>query len=115
MTTTTSGRQQEPTRPLDRGVSTVPRTNPPRDQVRILHTPAEAFDAFKGSFTRNAKGNLGTNYDGAILSVFARRDGLFAWSIRDFKGVQFSPGGYDDEEDALLGLWEVTAGGFWLA
>jgi hypothetical protein len=66
----------------------------------------QMWDEFKAGFRRSKKGNLWRNYEGVTLTVFRRPwDGGFGWSISDSEGPEFSPGGFEDEEDALEALW----------
>ena len=45
------------------------------------------------------------NRQGLTLTVFRRAtDGRYGWSIKDDDGLHWSPGGYDDEEEALDAL-----------
>jgi hypothetical protein len=66
-------------------------------------------------FFRSRKGNLYCRRGDLCLTVFARRDGSYAWCIADGDDPSYSPDTYADEDEALDALLaaveEVSAHG----
>jgi hypothetical protein len=59
---------------------------------------------FQAGFKRSKRGNLWRHYEGLTLCVFKRDDDYFAWSISDADGPRYSPGAFEDEDEALASL-----------
>ncbi len=78
---------------------------PARRQAE-LDSRIAAWDDFlnPANWGRSRKGNLWREFEGATLTVFSRRDGLFGWSIADHTGPQYSPDGFETEDEALEAL-----------
>ena len=53
------------------------------------------------AWKRSKRGNLWRNWLGMTLTIFKRDDGYFGWCIVDSEEKQFSPGGFESEEDAM--------------
>lgn len=85
------------------------------DDGGVVVTPereAALFEEFAAGFKRSKKQNLWREYHGETLTVFQRpTDGSFGWCIADGQSSpRFSPGGFQDEDDALLSLWREVSG-----
>ena len=74
---------------------------------RNLKAVLAEFAEFQAGFRRNQKANLSRHFDGQTVAVFRRPwdDDSFGWSIADPEGdPDYSPEGYNTEEDAMFGL-----------
>jgi hypothetical protein len=74
-----------------------------REQPAILRRVSER---------RLRGGNLWRIFEGVTLTVLRHpKKGGFGWSISDSEGPEFSPCGFEDEEEALEAPWfELTEG-----
>jgi hypothetical protein len=63
--------------------------------------------AFEAAFRKSRRRNLWREYDGLILTVFARRDGAgYGWCVSGPEWSRFSPDSYQTERAALGALWD---------
>lgn len=80
-------------------------------ETNVYEDLLAARDEFEKGFERSRKGNLWQEYEGRTVSVFRRTDDLYYWSIADGDGPEYSPEGYESEEDAVGELWFVLSPG----
>ncbi len=74
----------------------------PRDADERL----KAWKQFAANFQPSSRGNVWCEYGDMTLSVF-KRDGAFHWLIVfSDQCKRYSQRRYDNEEDALFGLWQ---------
>jgi hypothetical protein len=66
----------------------------------------QSFAAFVAGFKYSPKGNRWRHHRGLTVSVYARQDGYWGYSIASEDGVRFSRGGWPEQTDALTALWE---------
>lgn len=78
----------------------------PTTESTLADLRVAAWLDFVAGFQRSRRGNLWRNWDGKTLTVFNRRDGLWGWSIADRDGPRFSRRGHEDDESAMLALYQ---------
>jgi len=86
----------------------------PQVMTNRIDEAMRARESFAAAFRRSRRGNLWREYDGdegrrLTLCVFPRSGG-FAWSIADREGVRFSRETFDEEDEAIGGLWHELEG-----
>ena len=81
--------------------TTAPAQRQHDDKIARALAAVEHWEEFRKVFQRSRRGNLWAKMGDEVLSVFARKDGSFGWSVATEDGPTFSQETYTEEEDAL--------------
>ncbi|MHC4400188.1 MAG: hypothetical protein ACYTG0_10955 [Planctomycetota bacterium] len=86
--------------------SRFPEPEPDVEVIPYSEVEMEAF-LLEEAWKLSSKGNLWRDWNDSRVSVFKRADGQFAFSIAAKDGVEFSPGGFETADAAIMALGEA--------